>query len=71
MMAMKVVFHMGHHYILTSIALVLASEAQRIEGHHGTSTILDRLISFECFTDGIMPNIEPAVIVNDVNCSAK
>ena len=36
-----------------------------------TSTILDRLISFECFTDGIMPNIEPAVIVNDENCSAK
>ena len=64
---------MGHHYILTSIALVLSPEAQGIEDHHGiyTSTILDRLIYFECFTDGIMPNIEPAVIVNDANCSAK
>ena len=69
MMAMKVVFHMGHHYILTSIALVLAPEVQRSSWY--TSTILDRLISFEYFTDGIMPNIEPAVIVNDENCSAE
>ena len=35
-----------------------------------TSTIFDRLISFECITDGTLPNIEPAVIVNDENCSS-
>ena len=68
MMAKKVIFHMGHLYILTSINLILAPEAHSGDGRSSwcTSTILDRLISFECITDGTMPNIEPAVIVNEL-----
>ena len=65
MMVMKVSFHMGHHCILTSFALLLAPEAQGMEGQWYTSHYIDEKLNLQ-----FIYYYSYVVVVNMVNVTS-